>query len=68
MKQEINNAGGMRTMVRLDPLTNPQHQGWYNFEMSTVYDNADQVREQVNFRMCLDPAAFQRFKAIVNEV
>lgn len=68
MKQEVNNAGGMRTMVLLEPMSNPQHQGWYNLEISTVYDNAKQVREQVNFRMCLDPDAFQRFKAIVNEM
>ncbi len=68
MKQEINNAGGMRTFVKIDPLTNPQHRGWYNLEFSTVYDPADTVREQVNLRMCLSPDAFQKLKQLFNEV
>lgn len=68
MKHEISNSGGMRTLLKVEPLTNPQHQGWYNLEFSTIYDSADRIREQTNLRMCLDPEAFQRLQQAINQV
>jgi hypothetical protein len=69
MKKLIDNSGEIHTYAELIPLTNPQHAGWYNFRVTTVYDAArNPNEEQVKFTWILDPVATQKLKELFNEL
>jgi len=67
MKKLIDNSGEIHTYAELKPLENPQHQGWYHFRISTVYDAARNPNdEQVKLSMMLNPEAYQQMKSLFN--
>ena len=69
MKKLIDNSGEIHTYAELTPLANPQHAGWYNLRVTTVYDAArNPDEEQVKFTWILDPSATQKLKELFNEV
>lgn len=69
MKKLIDNAGGYLTYAEIRPFENPQHQGWVNIRVTTVWEGArSTVEEQVKYELNLDPIAFKNFKDLVNEM
>lgn len=69
MKQLISDAGGYQTYMELRPLENPQHQGWVNFRVTTVWEGArSMVEEQVKYELNLDPNAVKNFKDLLNDL
>jgi hypothetical protein len=69
VKKLIDNSGEIHTYVELKPLTNPQHQGWYQLRVSTVYDAArNPNEEQVKLDMCLSPDAYSKLKGLFNDL
>lgn len=67
MKKLINSSGEMHTYAELLPLTNPQHLGWYNFRVTTIYDGAcNPDQEQVKFTLILSPEALDNLKLLFN--
>lgn len=69
MKRLIDNAGGYLTYIELRPLENPQHQGWVNLRVTTVWEEArSTVEEQVKYEVNLNPTAFKNFKDLLNEL
>jgi hypothetical protein len=67
MKKLIDNSGEIHTYAELIPLTNPQHEGWYNFRVTTVYDAAcNPNEEQVKCTLILAPEALDNLKSLFN--
>lgn len=69
MKKLIYNAGGYLTYMEIRPFENPQHQGWVNLRVTTVWEGArSTVEEQVKYELNLDPDALKNLRDLLNEV
>ena len=68
MKKLIDSSGEIHTYAEITPLPNPQHQGWYRFKLTTVYDAARNPDvEQTRLDMCLTPEAYQQLQHLFKE-
>ena len=65
----INEAGGIRTYIETQELSNPQHQGWRRVRIYTTYESSrDPEYQQNQLDLCLEPGAFANLKAVVNSL
>ena len=68
-KHLISEAGGVNTYLTVQPLINPQHQGWKQIKISTTYDfSRDPNYEQTKIELCMDPGEFANLKAVINSL
>lgn len=68
-KHLISEAGGVNTYLTVQPLTNPQHQGWKQVKVTTTYDfSRDPGYEQTKLDLFMDEAGFANLKAVINSL
>jgi len=69
MKHLISEAGGVRTYINAEPLTNPQHAGWMQLRIYTTAEwSRDPDYEQTKLELFMEPGEFANLKTVINSL
>lgn len=68
MRKLISDDGGYKTFIDIAPIDSKLYNGWANFRVVTVWEEArSTVEEHTKFQMNLNPDALKNLKEILNE-
>lgn len=68
-KHLISEAGGVKTYIDAEALTNPSHKGWTRVRIySTAEWSRDPEYQQTKLDLCLEPSDFANLKSVINSL